>query len=103
MRSENSGLIDLDALLKEASQPELPKSADDSLETLPPALEPPTPAPIEPPKSPPHPSSSSAVVVAAPIESKRSRLAWLVLAGAIGAAGLVIALRRPHQAQSSAA
>lgn len=59
MRKENSGLIDLDALLKEASQPELPKSEEESLEVSAPPPEPPTKAPVEqPPPSPPHPSSS---------------------------------------------
>lgn len=63
MRSENSGLIDLDALLKEASQPELPRSTD---------------LPLEPSRPPP-PSSSTAVVlspvsVPAPVSVRVSRV-----------------------------
>jgi hypothetical protein len=101
MRSENSGLIDLDALLKEASQPELPKSADDSLEVTAPPPEPPPPAAIEakPAPAPPRPISppedSLRAISAAPrVKSAPSRKGWLLLVPATLVVAFVVGFRQ---------
>ncbi len=118
-RDENSGLIDLDALLKEASEPQLPR-ADDSLEGIA-TPQPPVPVPepeptkpsampesgsrtkavepiaviksVPPPPAPePAPAPAPAIAIAAappPAEPRRRSLPILLVA--IGIVGAVVA------------
>lgn len=91
-REENSGLIDLDALLKEASDPHLPaaRPADDSLEGIAAAPPPEPPAPV-----PKKPVAPIAVIKSVPPPTRRSSRAVLVAIAALAAALVLLVVRLP--------